>query len=88
LVAERSTFWCIAIFHRDEELNSQKTVEEEDPKSKSSLEIRKICVCLLRTGCQIVVLLCFGIVVFVNRHNLIMDWLCLSFRLRFCCTCG
>lgn len=41
LMAEHSTFWCIAIFHRDEELNSQKTIQEEDPKNKSSLEIRE-----------------------------------------------
>lgn len=48
LVAERGTFWRIAIFYRDEELNSPETVQEEDDpktktKNKSSLEIREIC---------------------------------------------
>jgi len=40
-MAEHSTLWCIAIFYRDEVLDYQKANEEEDPKSKDSLEIRK-----------------------------------------------
>jgi len=40
-MAEHSTLWCIAIFYRDEVLDYQETNQEEDPKSKDSLEIRK-----------------------------------------------
>lgn len=40
-MAEYSTFWCIAILYRDEELNSQETTKEEDPKSQDSLENRE-----------------------------------------------
>lgn len=40
-MAEYSTFWCIAILYRDQELNSQETTKEEDPKSQDSLENRE-----------------------------------------------
>lgn len=43
-MAEHSTFWCIAILHRDEELNSQKTIQEEDNKNKNDLEITNVSV--------------------------------------------
>ena len=56
LIAEHSTFWCIAIFYRDEELNSQETTQEEDPKIKDSLEntAKDVSVCFQWSGCQIV----------------------------------
>lgn len=37
--AEGGTFWCIAILHRDEELNSQEAIEKEDPENKDRLGI-------------------------------------------------
>jgi hypothetical protein len=37
--AEHSTLWCIAFLHRDEELNSEETTEEEDSQNKDSLDI-------------------------------------------------
>ena len=60
-MAEHSTFWCIAVLCRDEELNSQETTQEEDLKGKDILEFRgKKCICFQRAGCQIADLQRFG----------------------------
>ena len=39
--AERCTFWCIAFLHRDEELDSKETAQEEDSQGESGLGISK-----------------------------------------------
>ena len=40
-MAERCPFWCIAFLHRDEELDSTETAQEEDPQGESGLDISK-----------------------------------------------
>ena len=83
-MAEHSTLWCIAIFYRDEVLDYQKTNQEEDPKSKDNLEIRKHCVSVFSE--KVIKFLCCCVMELLLKpfciddfcmlaHNLIMNML-------------
>jgi len=41
VLAERCPFWCVAFLHRDEELDSKETAQEEDSQGESGLGISK-----------------------------------------------